>query len=133
MWGGQIPQPSMGLSSGSNQAAFWRPWNPHLQIFLDSPPFLGFLYAFWTLTVFYLNASSNSCNCSAVDPHIYHRGRKQRLAKTKVPSKSLKVAGSLAGTRIQVSHAPSMPQNRTPCDRECLNLSLVDGQSVGIC
>lgn len=59
--------------------------NPHLQIFLDTPPFLWFLYAFWTLTVFYLNASSNSCICTVLsptlDPRFYHRERKQTEAQ----------------------------------------------------
>lgn len=103
--GGQVPQPGCDclliltrLPSSET--------NPRLQILLDTPPFLWFLYAFWTLTVFYLNASSNSCIYTVLSPtlgpHFYHRERKQRLRKLKVTSQSLAVAGNLARARTQV-------------------------------
>lgn len=71
----------------------------------------------WTLTVFYLNASSNSCICIAPtptrDPDVSRRGRTRRLRKTGVTSKCLTIAGSLAGTRNQVSPGQSTRQNLT--------------------
>ena len=84
------------------------------------PSSLRFL---WTLTVFYLNASSNSCTCTALSPtrdsDVSRRGRTRRLRKTRVTSKWLTIAGRLAGTRNQVSPDQSTCQNLTIAGASC--------------